>query len=650
MAGAKRSARAARGVVLLVVATSLGSASTVLTGPSAGAAQTSCPAAISLGNGDFEAPSVSAGAGRNVSDTNPAAVWKTTATDTQIEYWANGGNVQGANGGLPIAAQSGSQWVELNATQASTLYQDLDTVPGQVLHWSLWHRARYVGVPNGQDVMRVLIGPTSAQTQQGGNISDGPAAWGNTTGSYVVPAGQTTTRFAFQAVSSVNGNPTFGNFLDDIEFSNSPCLSLTKSVTNLSAGAGGLTRPGDTLRYTVTATNAGGDDANNSVVNDAIPANTSYVPGSLVVSGAGVTDAADGDTGEIVGGMVTGRIGSSATGTLGGNVSRTASTTMTFDVTVDATATAGTDISNSAAATYQWNPSATVLTATSNTTTDTVQVPGIDLTKHITGTTDVDGDGRLAAGDRIHYAFDVSNTGSTALSSVGVDDTRTTVTCPASTLAPGAAETCTATYTIVQADVDNSPLVNTATATGTPPSGAAPITSSPSTVSQNLDQTASLRLAKQGQATDVTGDGRIGADDTIQWTFTVTNTGVVTLTGVAVSDPTAGPVTCLTTTLAPGAATSCTADAPYTITTADVAAGVVRNNASADADCGCAATVLAARASAVVHLTPEVVVNGSGLPATGPAGLARLIDLGLVGLLLGALLFACGIRPQSRRQ
>ena len=443
----------------------------------AAAAQTTCPAGIALGNGDFEAPTVSPGAGSDVSDTDPEAVWQTTAGDQQIEYWANGGGVDGANGGLDISAESGQQWVELNANEASTLYQDLATVPGQVMHWSLWHRARYVGVPDGQDVMRVLIGPTSGQTQQGPDISDGPDAWGNTTGSYVVPAGQTTTRFAFQAVSSVNGNDTFGNFLDDIEFSNSPCLSVTKTVRNLTPGSGGLARPGDTLRYTVTATNIGGDDSNNSVLTDDVPANTTYVPGSLVVAGVPASDATDGDTGEVSGGTVTGRIGSDATGTTGGNIARTDSSAMTFDVKVDPSAAIGTEIDNAASATYLWNPSPMVLSATSNTTTNTVEIPGISLAKSITGTTDVNGDGKLAAGDQVSYGFDVTNTGSTALTSVGVDDDKATVSCPVATLASGAGETCTATYTITQSDVDNSPLVNTATATGTPPAGASPITS-----------------------------------------------------------------------------------------------------------------------------------------------------------------------------
>jgi uncharacterized repeat protein (TIGR01451 family) len=759
----RRPVRRGPAVLALLVGLSSGVAavSAVLVGQSAHAAQTVCPTPIALGNGDFEAPTVAAGAGSDISDLNPAAVWKTTAGDHQIEYWANGGNSQGANGGLPISAEGGRQWVELNANQVSSLYQDLATVPGQVMHWSLWHRARFVGVPNGQDVMRVLIGTTSTQVQQGANISDGPNAWGNTTGSYVVPAGQTTTRFEFQAVSSVNGNPTFGNFLDDIEFSNSPCVSVTKSVTNLTAGSGGLTRPGDVLRYTVSATNAGGDDANNSVLTDPIPANTTYVPGSLVVSGTPVTDATDGDTGEVNGGTVTGRVGTSATSTTGGNIARNAVTTMTFDVQVDSADVAGTDIINTAAATYQWNPSPTVLTATSNTTTDTVSTPGIDLVKSVTGTTDVNGDGRLAAGDTVSYGFNVTNSGSTALTSVAVNDSKATVACPATTLAAGASQTCTATYTITQADVDNAPLVNTATATGTPPSGAAPITSTPSTASQALDQTASLTLVKSGvtvdtngdgrldlgdqiaysyhvtnngsvtlspitvddpqgglsaitcpvtslaggasttctatysivqadldagaasdtatasgqnpggltltsspstakvplpapvsltltksgQATDTNGDGLIGVGDTIAWTFSVTNTGLVTLTDVAVTDHLAGHVTCQATTLAPGAATSCAADQPYRITAADAVAGGVHNVATAGAGCGCGTKVLAAHAAAVVAADPSTV-NRSALSFTGGHDLLQLLAGGLTALFLGLLLLA-GSRRQT---
>ena len=49
----------------------------------------------------------------------------------------------------------------------------------------------------------------------------------------------------------------------------------------------------------------------------------------------------------------------------------------------------------------------------------------------------------------------------------------------------------------------------------------------------------------------------------------------------AVNDPKAGSVTCLATTLAVGASTTCTADNPYVITAADVTAGHVANTAVA---------------------------------------------------------------------
>ena len=67
----------------------------------------------------------------------------------------------------------------------------------------------------------------------------------------------------------------------------------------------------------------------------------------------------------------------------------------------------------------------------------------------------------------------VTNTGNVTLTGVTVDDPKVgTVTCPATTLAPAESTTCTATYTLTQADVDAGEVVNNATASGTPPTGA----------------------------------------------------------------------------------------------------------------------------------------------------------------------------------
>ncbi|EEB9150764.1 DUF11 domain-containing protein, partial [Salmonella enterica subsp. enterica serovar Paratyphi B] len=83
-----------------------------------------------------------------------------------------------------------------------------------------------------------------------------------------------------------------------------------------------------------------------------------------------------------------------------------------------------------------------------------------------------------------------------------------------------------------------------------------------------------------GAPVDANGNGLIDVGDTIAYTFTVTNTGNVTVTDIAVQDPRAGAVTCDVTALAPGQVATCTA-APYTVTAADETAGEVVNTATA---------------------------------------------------------------------
>ena len=121
---------------------------------------------------------------------------------------------------------------------------------------------------------------------------------------------------------------------------------------------------------------------------------------------------------------------------------------------------------------------------------------------------------------------------------------------------------------------------NTATASGTPPSGPV-VVSSPSSTSTPVAQSATISIVKSAAVTDVNADGKTDLGDTIAWSYLVTNTGTVTLTSVGVTDPTAGAVTCPSPTLAPGANETCTANAVHTISQADVNAGVVNNTATA---------------------------------------------------------------------
>ena len=191
-----------------------------------------------------------------------------------------------------------------------------------------------------------------------------------------------------------------------------------------------------------------------------------------------------------------------------------------------------------------------------------------------------------AAGDTVRYSFLVTNSGNVTLTGVGVTETAFSGTgtapvasCPTTTLAPGASVTCTATYAVTQADVDAGSVTNTATASGTPPSGG-PVVSGPSSATVSATGAAALRVVKSASPTTVTAAGQ-----SVGYSFAVTNTGNVTLTGVAITETAFGgsgtrPVaTCPVTTLAPGASTTCTAG--YTVTQADVDAGSVTNTATA---------------------------------------------------------------------
>ncbi|WP_054860214.1 DUF11 domain-containing protein [Gracilibacillus sp. JCM 18860] len=179
------------------------------------------------------------------------------------------------------------------------LYQELPTIPGQTIYWRLNHRGY-----NGVDTMSVNIGSVTADpfntTPEIERISTG-TTWETYTGTYTVPAGQTMTRFGFKAISTSTGALAFGNYLDDVFLGTEPCVVAEKSVS-----PEGEVLAGDELTYEVTVKNNGGDIAANTIFEDAIPAGTEYVPGSLkIIDGPGtgdLTDEADDDAGHFDGG------------------------------------------------------------------------------------------------------------------------------------------------------------------------------------------------------------------------------------------------------------------------------------------------------------------------------------------------------------
>ena len=110
------------------------------------------------------------------------------------------------------------------------------------------------------------------------------------------------------------------------------------------------------------------------------------------------------------------------------------------------------------------------------------------------------------------------------------------VTCPSGALLPGKSVTCTASYTVTQADVDAGLVRNEATAAATTPAEAT-VVSNLADAEVPADGTEGLALVKTGVLVDGDGDGLADKGEIVDYTFEVTNTGNVTLSDVAVSDP-----------------------------------------------------------------------------------------------------------------
>ncbi len=181
--------------------------------PSASAMESCTSTDTRLVNGDFERPLAPPKYYKQFPDADVPG-WTTTASDHKIEIWSNG------FGG--VSAPEGTQFAEINATQAAELYQVVDTVPGQTLVWSLAHRARGAGAAG--DTMSVNIGPESGDSNSRTTFDDAlSAGWVRHTGTYVVPDGQTRTRFGFESGPTASGNKSIGNFLDDIFFTTTTC-------------------------------------------------------------------------------------------------------------------------------------------------------------------------------------------------------------------------------------------------------------------------------------------------------------------------------------------------------------------------------------------------------------------------------------------
>lgn len=195
---------------------------------------------------------------------------------------------------------------------------------------------------------------------------------------------------------------------------------VTKSVVNVNGNA--TAQPGDTLEYTVSFPNTGGDTAANAVMRDVVAAGSTFVPGGLAVTaGANTgpkTDAAGDDQGEYdaASRTVRVRLGTGATATTGGTLAPGTTTTVRFRVTIDRAA-AGTTLANTAQLDYRAVTLGQDHTFTGNTVTTPVgEVADVAITSSSSPTSQ-------DAGSRVTYLLTVTNNGPSPAAGTVVTDT-----------------------------------------------------------------------------------------------------------------------------------------------------------------------------------------------------------------------------------
>lgn len=145
----------------------------------------------------------------------------------------------------------GNTYTEIVASETDrTIYQDLATIPGTLYKIRLKHASL---CKDNVDKMQVVINGTpiemtrvTANGKAGDKVGEKSTTiatkvtnenrwhhadqWETYEGYYVIPDGQTTTRFGFKAVNYLD--PTKGNLLDDVTFARAYKLSYDKNSTD----------------------------------------------------------------------------------------------------------------------------------------------------------------------------------------------------------------------------------------------------------------------------------------------------------------------------------------------------------------------------------------------------------------------------------
>ena len=212
----------------------------------------------------------------------------------------------------------------------------------------------------------------------------------------------------------------------------------------------------------------------------------------------------------------------------------------------------------------------------------TSEIPTTAGTTSLSLVKSVTPDSVARAGVEVRYSFVVTNTGTTTVTDVTIDEVDFSgtgvppvVDCPTRALAPGDGVTCIADYEITQADAEAGIVTNTATATANAGDGLDDPVSAPSTAQVTIPSAPNLILDKSSRDASFAAVG-----DVVDYTFLVTNTGTRTLVDLVVDDDQIdAEAVCPVTRLAPTESTTCTGT--HAVTQDDIDAGEIVNVASA---------------------------------------------------------------------
>jgi len=247
--------------------------------------------------------------------------------------------------------------------------------------------------------------------------------------------------------------------------------------------------------------------------------------------------------------------------------------------------------------------------------------PSIQITKSVDT-----GDG-VDLGDTVTYTLTVTNDGNVTLYSVEVEDALVaglTDDGVIGTMEPGAVKVLTGTYTITEDDIWMGIVENTATVTGlTAVQGEVSDTASQefNTADMNLD--AEITKEADVEPTDVLLIG-----ETVVYTFTVTNTGNVSIEKLDVTDAAIGYSETFDVDLAPGDSITLSVAGSYTIQESDSFVGSFTNVANVVATTGLGdfytepidsneVTVLVEAAMPMISLTKVALVEEGVVPSAG---------------------------------